>query len=38
MKHPRQNNLDTQEHDYSGCSAEGIPLGHLAIKNQNINR
>ena len=30
MKHPRQNNFDTQEDDYRGCSAEGIPLGHVA--------
>ena len=30
MKHPRQNNFDTQEDEYSGCSAEGIPLGHVA--------
>ena len=29
MKHPRPNNFDTQEDDYCGCSAEGIPLGHL---------
>ncbi len=30
MKHPRQNNFDTQQDEYSGCSAEGIPLGHVA--------
>lgn len=38
MKHLRLNNFDTQADDYCGCSAEGIPLGHMPIKKQIINR